>query len=75
MKEQAVHSVRVFCSSLVLRCPRVLLAAVLFTDDAEQQILQVFSARSRPLSACRKDSALKAKEPALSLAMSRPPGS
>ena len=44
------------------------------TDDKEQ-IVQIFSARSRPLSACRQDPALKAKEPVNPLAAARPAGS
>ncbi|KZK27478.1 hypothetical protein A4F85_06335 [Delftia sp. GW456-R20] len=44
------------------------------TDDKEQ-IMQIFSARSRPLSACRQDPALKAKEPVTPLAAARPAGS
>ena len=44
------------------------------TDDKEQ-IVQIFSARSRPLSACRQDPALKAKEPVTPLAAARPAGS
>lgn len=43
------------------------------TDDKEQ-IVQIFSARSRPLSACRQDPALKAKEPENPLAAVRPAG-
>jgi len=44
------------------------------TDDKEQ-IVQIFSARSRPLSACRQAPALKAKEPVNPLAAARPAGS
>ncbi|KEH12092.1 hypothetical protein GY15_23370 [Delftia sp. 670] len=33
------------------------------TDNGKEQIVQIFSARARPLSACRKDPALKGKEP------------
>ena len=33
------------------------------TDKAEDRILRIFSAYAKPLSACRKDKALKGKEP------------
>lgn len=44
------------------------------TDDSEQ-IVQIFSARSRPLSACRQDPALKGKEPENPLVPARAAGS